>query len=144
VTQELQECVAISYLPSVSRRLVAHAKNISMNQRGLPEPSILYRMRFSNKSYTTRSQESQLTIESLKSSWLSRTCTSEASGGHTKREALLSSSGPILASVSPLDPKSSSEASSRFRTPARPLHTQCVSLYLSILHCARPPYHAHT
>jgi len=77
-----------------------------------------------------------LTIESLTSSWLSKTCTSEAPGGHTKSEALLSSRGPILASVSPLDPKSSREASSRFRMPARPLHTQCVSRYLSILRCA--------
>jgi len=77
-----------------------------------------------------------LTIESLTSSWLSNTCTSEAPGGHTKSEALLSSRGPILASVSPLDPKSSREASSRFRMPARPLHTQCVRRYLSILRCA--------
>jgi len=77
-----------------------------------------------------------LTIESLTSSWLPKTCTSEAPGGPTKNEALLSSRGPILASVSPLDPKSSREASSRFRMPARPLHTQCVSRYLSILRCA--------
>ena len=77
-----------------------------------------------------------MTIESLTSSWLSKTCTSEAPGGHTKSEALLSSRGPILASVSALDPKSSRGASSRFRMPARPLHTQCVSRYLSILRCA--------
>jgi len=51
-------------------------------------------------------------------------------------KALLSSRGPILASVSPLDPKSSREASSRFRMPARPLDTQCVSQYLSIMGCA--------
>jgi len=77
-----------------------------------------------------------LTIESHTSSWLSKTCTSEAPGGHTKSEALLSSRGPILASVSPHDPKSSRGASSRFRMPARPLHTQCVSRYLSVLRCA--------
>jgi len=51
-------------------------------------------------------------------------------------KALLSSRGPILASVSPFDPKSSREAFSRFRMPARPLHTQCVNQYLSILRCA--------
>jgi len=45
--------------------------------------------------------------DSNTSSWLSKTCTSEAPGGHTKSEALLSSRGPILASVFPLDPKSS-------------------------------------
>jgi len=77
-----------------------------------------------------------LTIDSLPSSWLSRTCISEAPGGHPRSEALLSSRGPILASVSPLDPKFSRGASNRFRMPARPLHTRCVSRYMSILRFA--------
>jgi len=41
--------------------------------------------------------------------------------------SLLSSRGPNLASVSPLDPKFSRGASNRCRMPARPLHTRCVS-----------------
>jgi len=77
-----------------------------------------------------------LIIERLPSSWLSKTSTSEAPRSHPKSEALLSSRGPILASVSPLDPKCSRGASNRFRLPSRPLHTRCVSRYLSILRCA--------
>ena len=77
-----------------------------------------------------------MTIDSLASSWLSKTCTSEAPGGHPRNEALLSSRGPILASVSPLDPKICRGASNRFRMPARPLHTRCVSRYMSILRFA--------
>jgi len=77
-----------------------------------------------------------MTIKSLTFAWLSKTCTSEAPGCHKGSEALLSSRSPILASVSPLDPKSIREASSRFRMPASPLHTQCVSRYLSIMRCS--------
>jgi len=34
VTHELQKCIARRYLPSVTGRLLAHAKIIGMNERG--------------------------------------------------------------------------------------------------------------